>query len=320
MGLINYLFGWRKLGIRRSDLVLEVGSGNHPLARSDVLVDMFISDNIERAGQSPVVIDRPFVCANAEMLPFKTASFDYLVCFHPVEHLLRPEMFFEEASRVCRRGIIVTPSETCEKMFGTTPHHWLVSVRDGKLVLKAKTQHNWGLFGNTFHEAFLSDRRLRTFFYSRPDIFEVWYAWEGRIDYEVIRASETESDNRLIKGRLDTCWDTDARGADECPRDKLPLVEVYARTMRSILGKIIRLLFSGRRVDLGSVLACPICKGMLVFDGSARVWICSSCAKAYPVRSDGIPLMLSELALTLERKCDSKAEVIQNAEGSHVRS
>ena len=47
MGLLSYAFDWRKLGISRGDLVLEVGSGGHPFARSDVLCDMFLEDNAE---------------------------------------------------------------------------------------------------------------------------------------------------------------------------------------------------------------------------------------------------------------------------------
>ncbi|MCS7261515.1 MAG: methyltransferase domain-containing protein [Anaerolineae bacterium] len=294
---MNYLVGWRKWGIRRSDLVLEVGSGNHPLARSDVLVDMFISDSIERAGQSPVVIDRPFVCANAEMLPFRAGAFDFLVCLHTVEHLVNPEMFFEEAARVARRGVIVAPSETCERMFGTSPHRWLVSIRSGKLVLEGKKTDNWGLFGNTFHEAFISDRSFRKFFYARPDIFEVHYVWEGRIAYEVIRNGEV--DPRLVKGRVDICQDVTPSRPNLCIKDMRSFIEVCARGSRSVLGKAVRLLFSGRRVDLDSMLACPICKRE-VTKSATRTYICNACFKEYPVRKDGVPLMLPALARNLE--------------------
>ncbi|MFA0735735.1 MAG: hypothetical protein OGMRLDGQ_002235 [Candidatus Fervidibacter sp.] len=50
MGFWHYCFGWRKLNIRPGDLVLEVGPGQKPMIRSDVLVDKFLTDDTERGG------------------------------------------------------------------------------------------------------------------------------------------------------------------------------------------------------------------------------------------------------------------------------
>lgn len=41
--------------------------------------------------------------------------------------------------------------------------------------------------------------------------------------------------------------------------------------------------------ELKAILACPACKGDLVFE-ETRI-ICAPCGKAYPIR-DGIPVML----------------------------
>ncbi|HLC41544.1 MAG TPA: Trm112 family protein [Methylomirabilota bacterium] len=41
--------------------------------------------------------------------------------------------------------------------------------------------------------------------------------------------------------------------------------------------------------ELKSILACPACKGSLLFE-ETRI-ICAACRKAYPIR-DGIPVML----------------------------
>jgi len=45
--------------------------------------------------------------------------------------------------------------------------------------------------------------------------------------------------------------------------------------------------------ELKAILACPACKGDLLFE-ETRI-ICPACRKAYPVR-DGIPIMLEEEA------------------------
>jgi uncharacterized protein len=41
--------------------------------------------------------------------------------------------------------------------------------------------------------------------------------------------------------------------------------------------------------ELRAILACPACKGTLIFE-ETRI-ICQACRKAYPIR-DGIPVML----------------------------
>lgn len=47
--------------------------------------------------------------------------------------------------------------------------------------------------------------------------------------------------------------------------------------------------------ELLDILACPECKGDLVYDEPDQGLICHNCKKKYPVR-DGIPVMLVEEA------------------------
>lgn len=47
------------------------------------------------------------------------------------------------------------------------------------------------------------------------------------------------------------------------------------------------------------ILACPICKGTLVYDKTAGELICKLDRLAYPIRDD-IPVMLEDEARTLE--------------------
>ncbi len=114
MFLNSYLFGWRKLNIRKSDRVLEVGSGNRPYIRSDVLCDKYFGGQDERGG--PILVDRPFVVCDVTALPFADNSFDYVICTHVAEHVDEPEKVFEELMRVSKRGYIETPNRYCENM------------------------------------------------------------------------------------------------------------------------------------------------------------------------------------------------------------
>ncbi|HET6724436.1 MAG TPA: Trm112 family protein [Gammaproteobacteria bacterium] len=47
------------------------------------------------------------------------------------------------------------------------------------------------------------------------------------------------------------------------------------------------------------ILACPICKGPLVYDKAAGELICKPDRLAYPIR-DGIPVMLEDEARVLD--------------------
>lgn len=46
------------------------------------------------------------------------------------------------------------------------------------------------------------------------------------------------------------------------------------------------------------ILACPNCKGSLIFRKSDNELVCSTCRVAYPIR-DGIPVMLADETRTL---------------------
>ncbi len=47
------------------------------------------------------------------------------------------------------------------------------------------------------------------------------------------------------------------------------------------------------------ILVCPQCRSTLAVDDQARELVCSSCALAYPVRADDIPVMLVDEARSL---------------------
>ena len=49
---------------------------------------------------------------------------------------------------------------------------------------------------------------------------------------------------------------------------------------------------------LTDILACPVCKGALLWLGETREYLCRADRLAYPVR-DGIPVMLPEEARRL---------------------
>jgi len=125
------VLAWRRLRLRRASavlrqqlvwswrvaprhaLVLDVGAGNNPHLRADVLCERFLTDDLHRGGA--VERDRPLVAGDAGALPFKTGSVDLLIARALIEHLRDPAAFFAEAGRVARGGLFVTRSATWER-------------------------------------------------------------------------------------------------------------------------------------------------------------------------------------------------------------
>ncbi len=172
------------LNIKPGDRVLEVGSGNRPRKRSDVLCDKYMESNYERSGGDNIVIDqRPFVAADALSLPFKDKSFDYVIASHILEHVSDPIKLAEELSRVAKAGYIETPSELGEHIFGWPFHKWRVHLVADTIVLRPRTDDS--PVGSYFHRAYAEDPFFAEFVDSHLDHFYVRYEWTDRIKLKV---------------------------------------------------------------------------------------------------------------------------------------
>ena len=134
-GLINNLLAARRLGIKRNDFVLEIGSGSRPFLRSDVLLDISIKP-FKRTGK--LVMDRPLVIANAQYLPFKDKSFDFIIAAHILEHIEKPDKFINGIERVGKGGYMKTPSPIGETLIGHGFYLWYVYIKEETLIIAKK--------------------------------------------------------------------------------------------------------------------------------------------------------------------------------------
>lgn len=79
-------------------LILEIGPGRGHLQR---LGKGYVGCDISmEAGR---YFQKPFVCGTAETLPFADRSFDVVMSFTVLEHLIRPEMAMAEMIRVLKQ-------------------------------------------------------------------------------------------------------------------------------------------------------------------------------------------------------------------------
>jgi SAM-dependent methyltransferase len=122
-------------------LVLDVGSGDKPHWRADVLLDHYVGDEHggQRSGASSARVDRPLFDADASDLPFADKVFDYAICSHVLEHVERPELVIAELARVAKAGYIEVPEAASAKIVDFPSHLWWVTLEDGVLVFTAKT-------------------------------------------------------------------------------------------------------------------------------------------------------------------------------------
>ena len=170
------------LPVADNGLVLDVGSGGTPYPRSDVLLDRLTGSD-HRCGDS-MMIDRPTVFGDAQKMPFKDKSFDFIVASHILEHISQPEKFILELQRVGRAGYIETPNAIFERLFPYDIHCLEVMLVDGTLHIHKKGKPLEDPFLGTL--GFLSkDSKWKRFFFERLDMFHVRFFWESDIKFKI---------------------------------------------------------------------------------------------------------------------------------------
>ena len=123
----------RLLDIAPHERVLDIGGGDAPFGRANVVTDAFPDLNTHRSGRAARVdvggeAGVTFVSCFAEDLPFEDHAFDVAYCRMVLEHVLDPAAACREMMRVAKRGFLETPSPLAEYMGGHPTHRWIVWV------------------------------------------------------------------------------------------------------------------------------------------------------------------------------------------------
>lgn len=195
----------QRLNPPKVGLVLEIGSGDNPNPRADILVDKFLFDNTERGGN--IVIDRPMVVADAHHLPFKEGVFAYTICSHILEHMDDPVQFASELTRVSKAGYIQSPAEIAERMFHWSFHRWYVNLVDDTIVLHPREPVE--PFGEFFDYLYAYNPAYYLFQRSMPHLFWVEKEWHGTLNVEVrekspLKLNDPDTLRALVAPRMGT--------------------------------------------------------------------------------------------------------------------
>ena len=271
IGLGSIAWSLRRLycPVKKTDLVLEVGSGGNPYFRANILCDAYIETQ-ERFFTS-LIYDRPTIIALAENLPFKDNAFDFVIASHVLEHSSDPQKFLSELQRVGKAGYIETPDAVMERLTHYTFHRLEITQRAEKLIIKKKKNY---IQDKELAELF-DNKAIKVFpelISKHPFDFHIRYYWSkdnGGIKYKITNP----------KYKFD--WDLPTF-KKETLNNKFNL-KVFLKTQILFL---IRKLFSqnkrNRQIDIRKLILCGQCKKD-VFELKEAHIVCQNCRQKYLV-------------------------------------
>lgn len=287
------------MNIKPTDIVLEIGPGDRPHERADVLCEKYPFDGSHRNYQQAVIDVRPFVAADGMALPFFDNAFDYVICRQVIEHSVDPARFLREISRVGRAGYIETPSDISEDIFDWPVHLFKFRRENGGLIIVKKWEHE-PLFSDLFHLVCKADPYFRKWLDARQGLFLMRMEWEGRIDYEIVINPADPKAKRPPEYLAQVMRYTEEDIRSTCVADLMGRRFTLCRIVRAVGRRLKRLVFGkpalGRRFPrsrLIEILACPVCRSKVRETDSG--YACIACGRDFP-NVGGLPTFLLEEA------------------------
>jgi SAM-dependent methyltransferase len=189
-------------------LVLDVGSGDKPHWRADVLLDRYVDGGFggQRSGRAAARVSRPLFDADAAAMPFADDVFDYVVCSHVLEHVVDPTAVAAEIMRVGRAGYVEVPEAASAKILDFPSHLWWCRLDGTTLVMTAKQNAAFNPEIQAYIDAAGIERRLADLLDADFDRRIVALSWSGHFDLKtegtpdpalVTEALASDSDHRV---------------------------------------------------------------------------------------------------------------------------
>lgn len=245
----------------RRGLVVEVGSGQSPHRRADLVIDKYIADDFERPGDRAFDFSRPLIVADGHSIPLADNAAAYVIALHVLEHAVHPVLFASEMSRVACAGFVQVPSRESELTFGWPYHPWLIDLKDGELVFEPKGSATAPI-GEFWHRHYAGSVLVRI----------AWAAHRNRWHHSV-----------EWKGCLKVRADGGSEPAGSAEFD-------LERTVKALTA--VRVPPLPREAI--NALVCPTCHSSVVV--KAEVIACARCAAEFPVVR-GVPILVSDAAV-----------------------
>ena len=260
--------------VDKNALVLEVGSGGNPYARSNVLLDAY--EVTRERHWAPLVSDRPTVLGFVENLPFKDKAFDFVIASHVLEHSSDPVRFLSELQRVAKAGYIETPDAFMERINPYKDHRLEVTVRNHRLLIRKKAAWQADTELVELYEHKAKEWTTQEMIPNHPFDFHVRYYWSDEINFEVINPE------------IDAAWKAPVEQSNTHQGTSTkPTVRQKIRDgLRGLLSQKKR----NKNINLLSLLQCPHCNCQTLTQHENDL-TCVSCEQQYKV-VNGVPSLM----------------------------
>jgi SAM-dependent methyltransferase len=182
------------------DLVLDVGSGDKPHWRADVLVDAYAAAEFssQRSGGPAARVTHPLFDADAATMPFANGVFDYSICSHVLEHVPHPGAVITELTRVSKGGYIEVPEASSAKIVDFPSHLWWCRLEGPTLVFSAKHRPYFDAEIDAYLDRSGTRAQIRSILDSRFEHRVICLSWQGSVDHRV----EGAVDDALLERAL----------------------------------------------------------------------------------------------------------------------
>lgn len=203
------LFLERRIAVPVGDdaLVLDVGSGDKPSWRADVLLDLYAGAeySAQRSGRASARVAAPLFDADAADMPFADGAFDYAICSNLLEHVTDPAGVAAELTRVAKAGYIEVPEAASAKIVDFPSHLWWCRLDESDpgaptLVMTAKSQ--------PFHDAEIDAYIERAGVRRQLD-----NVLNSRFEHRVVQLHWSGAVRLRVEGELDPAFAAEAMAA-----------------------------------------------------------------------------------------------------------
>lgn len=175
------------ISIQPHDKVLEIGPGDSPHPRSNVLLELAYASEEERMKQfghsQPLKSDKQIVFYDGTRFPFDDASFDYVICSHVLEHVPDVEFFLNELFRVAKKGYLEYPLITYDYLYNFEVHLNFLKWKEGKMYFMKKKETTLDQF-KPIQEFFLKtlEQQYGDFLGKIPHCFFEGFEWDKKFE------------------------------------------------------------------------------------------------------------------------------------------
>lgn len=179
---------------KQDELVIDLGGGDKPLWRADVLLDKTTLGDEQRYSSTGITKDfGRFVDGDVSKTPFRNKAFDFSFCSHVLEHVERPDLAIDEIVRISKRGYIEVPSGIHEVISPYQSHLWFVFFIKKEIVFIRKSREMHNVLTRQAGKHLSLDELIRSPF--------IHIYWAGKIKYRII--SDVQKNEVFVSTRDD---------------------------------------------------------------------------------------------------------------------